>query len=222
MKKRYALTLALCSLAFAINGFCEPANLSHYKDELKLYHDNGVYEKELAATLDDAKKYIDQRVNENAHRAHPKKLAIVLDIDETVLSNYPDMVKNNFGGSLNIIMNDIKKCEDPALKPSLEFYQYAQNKGVSAFFVTGRPEETRDCTINNLKKTGFDNWKTLYLRPNDFHPKKSISEFKIAMRKQIEKDGYQVIASIGDQESDLRGPYADRGFKLPNPYYYLP
>lgn len=222
MKKRYALTFALFSFAFVLNGFCEPVNLSHYKDELKLYHDNGAYEKELATTYEDAQKYVEERIQENTKRAHPKKLAIVFDIDETVLSNYPDMVKNNFGGSLNIIMDDIKKCEDPALKPALSFYQFAQSHGVTPFFVTGRPEDTRDCTIDNLKKMGFNHWKTLYLRPTDFHPKKSISEFKIAMRKQIEKEGYNIIASIGDQESDLRGPYADRGFKLPNPYYYLP
>jgi hypothetical protein len=27
---------------------------------------------------------------------------------------------------------------------------------------------------------------------------------------------------LGDQNSDLTGGYAERGFKLPNPYYYLP
>jgi hypothetical protein len=29
-------------------------------------------------------------------------------------------------------------------------------------------------------------------------------------------------APVGDQESDVRGGYAERVFKLPNPVYFLP
>jgi hypothetical protein len=31
-----------------------------------------------------------------------------------------------------------------------------------------------------------------------------------------------VIVNVGDQWSDLRGGYALRGFKLPNPMYTIP
>jgi len=34
--------------------------------------------------------------------------------------------------------------------------------------------------------------------------------------------GYDILLTIGDQYSDLKGGYADKGFKLPNPMYYLP
>ena len=34
--------------------------------------------------------------------------------------------------------------------------------------------------------------------------------------------GFTIILSVGDQESDLKGGYAERTFKLPNPVYYLP
>jgi len=27
---------------------------------------------------------------------------------------------------------------------------------------------------------------------------------------------------VGDQFSDLKGGFADKGFKLPDPYYYIP
>jgi hypothetical protein len=30
------------------------------------------------------------------------------------------------------------------------------------------------------------------------------------------------VANFGDQYSDLKGGYADRTFKLPNPNYFLP
>ncbi|MGB6550988.1 MAG: HAD family acid phosphatase [Xanthobacteraceae bacterium] len=30
-----------------------------------------------------------------------------------------------------------------------------------------------------------------------------------------------MIANVGDQESDLSGGYAEKTFKLPNPFYYI-
>ena len=36
------------------------------------------------------------------------------------------------------------------------------------------------------------------------------------------QQGYTILLSLGDQESDLTGGYAERTFKLPNPVYYLP
>ena len=36
------------------------------------------------------------------------------------------------------------------------------------------------------------------------------------------EQGYTILLTIGDQESDLAGGFAERGFKLPNPVYFLP
>ena len=46
--------------------------------------------------------------------------------------------------------------------------------------------------------------------------------YKSGTRAYIESMGYEIIASFGDQPSDLNGGYADRTFKMPNPNYYLP
>ena len=34
--------------------------------------------------------------------------------------------------------------------------------------------------------------------------------------------GFRIVANFGDQFSDLKGGYADKTFKLPNPTYFLP
>ena len=39
------------------------------------------------------------------------------------------------------------------------------------------------------------------------------------MRRRIAEQGYTILLSMGDQESDLAGGYAERTFKLPNPFY---
>jgi predicted secreted acid phosphatase len=46
--------------------------------------------------------------------------------------------------------------------------------------------------------------------------------YKSGTRAYIESQGYDIVASFGDQFSDLKGGYADRTFKMPNPNYYLP
>lgn len=46
---------------------------------------------------------------------------------------------------------------------------------------------------------------------------------KTAARIDIESRlGYTIIANIGDQDSDLRGGHAERTFKVPNPFYFIP
>ena len=47
-------------------------------------------------------------------------------------------------------------------------------------------------------------------------------EYKAGTRKHIESLGYNIVLNVGDQWSDLKGGYADRVLKLPNPTYYLP
>jgi HAD superfamily, subfamily IIIB (Acid phosphatase) len=46
--------------------------------------------------------------------------------------------------------------------------------------------------------------------------------YKAGTRAYIESQGYDIVADLGDQYSDLNGGYADRTFKMPNPNYYLP
>jgi len=45
------------------------------------------------------------------------------------------------------------------------------------------------------------------------------AERKTARRAALTAEGFTLIASIGDQESDLAGGFVERTFKLPNPFY---
>jgi hypothetical protein len=52
-------------------------------------------------------------------------------------------------------------------------------------------------------------------------PSPSVSFHKIAVRIDIERLGFTIIAHIGDQQSDLVGGNAERTFKSPNPFYFI-
>ena len=211
----------LCVFLLNTPSFSEPANIALLKKEVKTYHDSGAYEKEIKITLEKARDFLIERVNANAKSEHPQKLAVVLDIDETSLSNYPSLVKYQFTFSRKRAHEINLQANASVIKPMREFFEEARKKGVSVFFVTGRIESERQATETNLKKAGYHGWTSLYLKPNDYKNTSAI-QYKTNMRAKITQKGYTIIASIGDQVSDLIGGYAEQTYKLPNPYYYLP
>lgn len=214
------LILGLFSI-FSSSTFAEPANLTLIKKELVQYHDSGLYQQELTEKIKQAQEYIIQQAVANQKSPSQQKLALVLDIDETSLSNYDKMARHDFAANHAQIHKEILAANAPVIKPMLALYQAAQRHGISVFFVTGRNESERAATESNLSKAGYTNWSGLYLRPQNYADS-SIVPFKTNARKQISEQGYTIVASIGDQYSDIRGGYAQKGFKLPNPYYYLP
>lgn len=221
-KKIISLSFAfvLCSSVMSVSALPEPINLAMVKKQLVAYHDSGQYQQDLAEKFNLAQKYLAMRVELNDKAPIKKNLAIVFDIDETTLSNYDNMRKEDFGGSLDSINASLAQGNDKAIAAALSLYQYAVANHVSVFFITGRKEFLRAATEKNLKAVGYTSWKQLILEPND---KKyaSASVYKAAARKQIEVEGYDIVLNIGDQHSDLSGGFADKTIKLPNPYYFV-
>ena len=50
----------------------------------------------------------------------------------------------------------------------------------------------------------------------------TVIQYKSGARAKIAEEGYTIIVNAGDQASDLAGGYAERAYKLPNPFYYIP
>lgn len=142
---------------------------------------------------------------------------IVLDIDETALSNAKLYLENNFNVTDEKWIEWKYSQKAVAIKPVLELYKMCKSMGIKVFFVTGRKKVDKDITISNLKKEGFDNFDGIFFRD----PELSVGESKVKARKEIVGMGYTIIANIGDQLSDLLGGYSLKGFKLPNPLYYV-
>ena len=67
-----------------------PVNIGALKVQLKLYY-RCSYRRDVDAVLAAARKYIDERAGQVSHPA------VVLDIDETALSNWVEIWQNDFG-----------------------------------------------------------------------------------------------------------------------------
>lgn len=196
-------------------------NLSTFKSTLMRYHDSGEYAKDIEAVTQRALRYSKQRIADNQRSAHPKKLAAVFDIDETSLSNYANMRIMNFGGKPSAINKAERQGKDPAIPATRALYRYLTQHGVSVFFVTGRVESERAATQSNLNRAGYRGFKALILKPVQYNEPSAIP-FKTSARRKIQAQGYDILFTMGDQYSDLKGGYADKTFKLPNPYYLIP
>ncbi|MFE9449140.1 HAD family acid phosphatase [Streptomyces sp. NPDC006739] len=156
--------------------------------------DYATWQKDCQAVMDQALPYLKDRI---AAGKPGEKQAIVFDIDNTTL-------ETDFGFSF----------PQPANKPVLNVAQYAQQHGVSLFFVTARPGIIEEPTEWNLQQDGYD-VSGLYVR-GFLDLFKDVAAYKTAQRVDIENKGYTIIANIGNTASDLSGGHAEKTFKLPD------
>jgi acid phosphatase len=152
-----------------------------------------------------------------------ERLAMVLDVDETSLSNYCEMKKEDYG-FLSAMFNkwEVSPEADMALPGTLRLFKKAMAAGIDVFFITGRADEQRAATSRNLDAAGYNGWKSLSLRVGAQKDMKT-ADYKSEERKKIVDAGYRIVLNVGDQWSDLNGSSrAEVSVKLPNPFYYLP
>jgi predicted secreted acid phosphatase len=183
-------------------------------------HGGGCYTPQIERQIDLAIGFMKQSV---ARRKGTEKLALVLDIDETALSNWAVETHDDFG----YIPNDSNWCVSlrcsTAIPGTLRLFREAENDKVTVFFITGRPERQRTDTEANLRAVGYDHWEKVYLRPEDHPTNQTVSEYKSGERGKIAAMGYRILLNVGDQMSDLVGnPQAEHSVKLPNPFYFIP
>jgi HAD superfamily, subfamily IIIB (Acid phosphatase) len=234
----------------------EPQNIDNFKKQLVWYRCNA-YDEDVARVLAAAQKWVAARAPQVA------RPAIVLDIGETSLSNWPRIVEDDFAfiGSLtNLKVADAGNgaiptvpdcdfsahdvCADidwqqkglaRALEPTLRLYKAARCIDVSGpctpidvFFVTGRYEREYNhempsiWTLRNLKDAGYKDVAADHLYMRGVTADSGVSDYKTSKRIDIENRGFTIIASVGDQKSDLSGGHAEVTFKIPNPFYFIP
>jgi HAD superfamily, subfamily IIIB (Acid phosphatase) len=201
-------------------------NIDRHKKQLRAY-EKGAYKDDIKLVLDDALAYVMSRADK------VERPAVVLDIDETSLSNWDNIAADDFGyigaGECSMVPKYpcgfpawINRAEAKAIEPTRTFFNAVRARNIAVFFITGRRDSQRKVTILNLHREGFDGWSGLMTRPDD-DKRPSIVPFKSGERAKVEAgdEPYHIIATIGDQQSDLDGGHAECRFKIPNPFYFI-
>lgn len=223
----FSFAIVLLSSAFARAQTLvvprELPNLGKLQIELEHYHDctgnYGCYATDLDRETAAAAADLDRLVRQNRAGA---RLAVVLDIDETSLSNYAEIAQADFAWNQQQWNAWVQQAAAPAIPGTLRFYREAEKLGVAVFFITGRPESQRAATEKNLRNQGYTVWTGLTLRSAAEAHTPTIA-YKSAARQKIAAAGYRIAVNIGDQMSDLNGsPRAQVSIKLSDPFYYIP
>ena len=204
----------------------EPANVGDAKRLAREYYDSGAYMGDLEAVDRLAEEWLTVRASQVA------RPALVLDVDDTALSNWVAITANDFGRVIGGPCDDPPNgpCgwyawdllgRSPAIPATVALVARARALGVTVFFITGRDEPQRTATERNLREVGYTGFAKLFM-PAKGARYRSAADFKAPCRAEIEAAGYTIIANVGDQPSDLAGGHAERTFLLPNPFYRIP
>jgi predicted secreted acid phosphatase len=204
----------------------QPPNVGEAKTAATSYHDSGAYARDVALVASAAAAWTIRRAQEVSHPA------LVLDIDDTSLTNWDVIKADDFGRIINGPCATLPQgpCgwaawdllgKAPVIAPTLTLFQQARARNMAVFFITGRPESQRAATERNLQNAGYEGYSALYMVPEGMHYP-SAADFKAPVRAAIEAAGYTIIANMGDQPSDLAGGHAEKAFLLPNPFYRIP
>jgi acid phosphatase len=196
--------LVLCWLAApAIAGCAHAAssapvgNLFDAQRQVEQYIVSGRYEADFAKVAREAQAYVERRAT-SATRP-----AIVLDIDETSLSNWPAYKANGWGrvvgGECNL---DQGPCgirawqalgQSKAIAPTLALVTRAKALGVAVFFISGRPP-LLEATERNLRDQGV--WDGVIVLPEGELRKRC--RFRLSGRRS--PSGPTILVSMGDRQ----------------------
>ncbi len=139
------------------------------------------------------------KIDDLAKNQYLRPIAIVTDIDETVLDNSPynaRMVKADEGFTKNTWYAWGKEASAKSVPGALEFFNYAAKKGITIYYLSNRDDIQKAETIANLKKVGFPGVdKEHVLLRNGSSAKKP--------RRDLISKTHQIVMLFGDNLSDF-------------------
>jgi len=141
-----------------------------------------------------------------------KPFAVVVDIDETVLSNarYEAWLINQgvyHSGKRQKLWADAAIA--PALPGAVDFLNEVKEIGGEVFYITNRKDDTREGTLKNLKIQGFPFADEQHLLTKSDSSDKSLRRAKVA-------EQFQIALLIGDNLNDFHEVFDTDNFEDTN------
>lgn len=138
-----------------------------------------------------------------------KKLAIITDLDETILDN-SFMAAWKIVNGKDIDYKSWKKWIDkptvPTVPGGVQFLQYAAAKGISIFYISNRDVKGMNATLYLITKLQLPDADTAHIL---LLANTAASSSKEERRKYISKD-YDVVMLLGDNLNDFMQVFEDK------------
>lgn len=196
-------------------------------DLINRYYSSGAVERDQRQVAAAALRWTKAWLRETCGSTQPAKVracraAAVFDIDDTLLSSYPTLSTNVPAFTWDSATSDasVEDCTKPVIDATRRLFNAFKKLGVTPMLITGRSDTQREETVRCLEAVGISGWETLVMRGSDNRLPASV--YKSQARKALEKKGWTIGPSTGDQISDMSYGHLGRGFLLPNPMYFIP
>jgi 5'-nucleotidase (lipoprotein e(P4) family) len=134
---------------------------------------------------------------------HDKPLAIISDIDETLLDNSPyavEMAKKGQTYDQVTWFEWTSKADAQPMFGSQAFYNDTAKKGIEIFYITNRSVKDKPGTIENLKKFGFPNADDTHVIVREIVSSKE-------QRRQKVAETHDIVLLLGDNLSDFSSAF---------------
>jgi 5'-nucleotidase (lipoprotein e(P4) family) len=139
------------------------------------------------------------RLDQSLAATHSKPLAIITDIDETVLDNSAYAAHRSMQGK-DYDPTSWKEFTAKGIADTVpgafHFLKYAASKGVQIFYITNREQDERTGTLQNLVRFGFPNADEKHLLTKQGTSGKE-------SRRQTVASTHEIVLLLGDNLSDF-------------------
>ena len=138
------------------------------------------------------------RLQEELKKPSEKPLAIIVDLDETVLNNsqFEALSILEDLDYYNDFLEWVNKAGSSAVPGAVDFLNYVHDNQVEIFYISNRDEKFREGTINNLQKLRFPNVDNehILLRNKDSNKQP---------RRDLVESKFNVVLLMGDNLIDF-------------------
>lgn len=193
------------SVILVITGCSRKGTVKHQEHLLQAtiwYQQSAEMEALYYQSYNWAEKVLAEKINVSGELP----LAVVLDIDETILDNSPQTAHQ-------ILVNEAynkgmwdewcNMAQAVALPGALKFTQHAIKMGAEVFYISNRGIHLLEVTLENMRKIGFPNADSTHVLL------KIETSAKDARRKKV-RDTYDIALLIGDNLGDFEGIFDKR------------
>lgn len=192
-------------ITLLISG-CRPAPQSNSQEHLLQavsWYQNSA---EMKAIYIQSFSWASKIVREKLEQSASLPLAVILDIDETVLNNSPQTAQQIVDGvpfSNKMWDEWCQLSEAEPLPGALSFTVWAAEMGVELFYISNRGNHLLDLTLDNLKSAGFPfaDAKHVLLKTD--------TSDKDERRASVSQS-HDVVLLIGDNLGDFSGIFDER------------
>lgn len=137
---------------------------------------------------------------------HEKPLAIVTDIDETILDNSP------YSGKQIELQEDyvperweewVNEKKAKPIPGALEFFNYAKSLGIEVFYISNRSKGQEEATLDNMQAVGFP-------FADESHILLAGKTSSKSERRATVLETHEIIMLVGDNLSDFSSVFENR------------